>query len=236
MLPSAYYYNAVQEINLSRSKDATAEVAISLSWTDNAGVEQSRDASVKLQIAKNGVYSGWVRTLMGRTITLTSHDINFHFDHNIQAHPPYLQNEPFLTVHLFRLSDLLALSLDELCETILMESIGGEVKPVEPSSVAVMLQARNLLWEKLKGNKLGIRFRKGYFASGGFRSGSFYDFVSDKGRLTIDVSKESKKFSVEQYLFSHGRQTTQYVHLYFTPEEVLKNPDDVIGRIRQEVR
>lgn len=228
------YYNAVQTINLSRSKDATAEMAIALTWTDNNGNEQIRDASVKLNIAKNGMYSGQVRTLMGQTLPLTRHDINYHFDHNISAHPPYLPNEPMITVHLFRLSDLLVLGLDELCEIILMEARGEEVKPLPPTYASDLLNARKLLWEKLRGKKTGIRFNRGFSNSGGFRSGSFYDFVSNRSQLTVDVGTERQSFSVEQYLFSHGQRTSQYRHLYFSPEEVLRNTDTVIKQIKGE--
>ncbi len=228
-----YYYNTVQQINLSKSKNATAEVAISLSWTDNAGNEESRDASVTLTIAKNGIYSGQVRTLLGKTMAISSNDIKFHFNHNIHLQLPFIPSEPMMSVHIFRLSDLLVLSLDELCETILMESKGEEVKPLSIGYTESLLQARNLLWERLRGNKLGKRFIKGYSNSGGFRSGSFYDFVSNKAQLTLDVGSNRQGFSVEQYLFSQGQNTSQYNHLYFTPEEIVKDMGGVIQKIKQ---
>lgn len=234
MVTPNYYYNAVQSINLSRSKDATAEVAISLSWTDNAGNEQMRDASVKLNIAKNGSYSGLVRTLMGQTVALTRYDINFHFGHNISARPPYLPNDPMITVHLFRLSDLLVLGLDELCQTILMEARGEEIKPLPTTYVSDLLQARKLLWEKLRGRKTGMRFSRGFSNSGGFRSGAFYDFISNRSQLTVDVGTEHQSFSVEQYLFSRGQRTSQYRHLYFSPESVLKDTEAVMKQIKGE--
>jgi hypothetical protein len=230
--PSYYYYNSVQDINLSRSKDATAEVALSLTWIDNAGNEQSRDASIKIQIAKNGMYSAQVRTLLGKTITLSKYDISFHFNHDIHAQPPYIPAEPMITVHLFRLSDLLVLGLDELCQAILLETRGEEVKPLPPSYSATLLQARTILWDKLKGKKIGVRFNRGYSSSGGPRSRVVYDFVSNKGQLTVDIGIERQKFSVEQYLFSLGQQTSKYDHLYFTPEEVLEDTDVVIEKIR----
>jgi hypothetical protein len=236
-IPTPYsYYNAVQSVNLSRSKDATAEVAMSLMWIDNEGKEQSREASVKLNISKKGVYSGQVRTLIGQTINLSPYDINFHFNHDISTNPPYLPNEPMMTVHVYRLCDLLVLGLDELCETILMEGRGEEVKVLPPSYESTLLQARNLLWERLRGNKTGKRFSRGYSNSGGFRSGSFYDFVSNRGQLTVDVGTERQGFSVEQYLFSHGQRTSQFRHLYFSPEEVLKNTNAVIDKIKEEVK
>lgn len=235
IIPS-YYTSSVQSINLSKSKHATAELALRLSWTDASGNEDSRDASIKIQVAKNGVYSAQVRTLLGKTVNLTSNDINYHFTHGIISQPPFFINEPNLTVHLFRLSDLLVLGLDELCQAVLMESREEEVKPLPPSYAANLLKARNLLWEELRGKKLGERFTRGYSPSGGFRGGSYFDFKSNRAQLTVDVGLERKMFSVEQYLFSMGETTSAYHHLYFTPEEVLSDMNSVLEKIKQELK
>jgi very-short-patch-repair endonuclease len=231
----SYYYTALQDINLSRSKNATAEVAITLSWTDNNGKEESREASIKLDIANNGVYSGQVRTLLGKTVSLSANDIKFHFDHEIQAKPTFAPNHPMMAVHLFRLSDLLVLGLDELCEVILMESKEQEVKPLPASYASDLVRARQLLWEKLRGRKLGDKFVRGYSNSGGFRSGIFYDFVCHKAGVTVDVGIERNKISVEHYLFSHGQTTSRFRHLYFSPEDVLQNTDDVVEKIKNSL-
>jgi hypothetical protein len=235
VIPS-YYFAQTQTINLSRSKHAAAELALKLSWLDASGNEESRDASIKIQVANDGVYSAQIRTLLGKTVNLTSNDINHHFTHQILSQPPYFVNEPNLTIHLFRLSDLLVLGLDELCEVVLMESREEEVKPLPPSYAVNLLKARDLLWEQLRAKKLGERFSRGYSASGGFRSGSFYDFTSNRAHLTIDVGLERKAFSVEHYLFSMGQNTSGYSHLYFTPEEVLTDMKSVLEKIKQELK
>jgi hypothetical protein len=231
-----YYTSTIQTINLSKSKHASAELALKLSWLDASGNEESRDASIKIQVANNGVYSAQIRTLLGKTINLTSNDINHHFTHQVISQPPYFVNEPNLTIHLFRLSDLLVLGLDELCEVVLMESREEEVKPLPPSYAVSLLKARDLLWEQLRAKKLGERFTRGYSASGGFRSGSFYDFTSNRAHLTVDIGLERKAFSVEHYLFSMGQNTSGYRHLYFTPEEVLTDMKSVLEKIRQELK
>jgi hypothetical protein len=234
MIPS-YYFVQTQSINLSKSKHAAAELALKLSWTDASGNEESRDASIKIQVANNGIYSAHIRTLLGKTVNLSSNDINHHFTHDVISQPPYFMNEPNLTIHLFRLSDLLVLGLDELCEVVLMESREEEVKPLPPSYAADLLKARDLLWEQVRAKKLGERFSRGYSPSGGFRSGSFYDFTSNRAHLTVDVGLERKAFSVEHYLFSMGQNTSGYRHLYFTPEEVLTDMKSVLEKIRQEL-
>jgi hypothetical protein len=235
VVPSPYFVQT-QSINLSKSKHAAAELALKLSWTDASGNEESRDASIKIQVANNGIYTAQVRTLLGKTVNLTSNDINYHFTHRVISQPPFFANEPNLTVHLFRLSDLLVLGLDELCEVVLMESREQEVKPLPPSYAANMLKARDLLWEQLKSKKLGERFSRGYSPSGGFRGGSYYDFTSGRAQLTVDVGLERKAFSVEQYLFSMGQSTSAYRHLYFTPEEVMADMPSVLEKIKQELK
>ena len=124
---------------------------------------------------------------------------------------------------------------DELCETILTEIKGGEFKAAPTANLANLLRARNLLWENLKAGKTGMRFAKGFSESGGFRSGAFYDFICNKGQLTIDVGTNRGNFSVEQYLFSKGQRTAQFNHLYFTPEEVIRNTIEVIQKIKNEL-
>jgi hypothetical protein len=235
VIPSAYFVQT-QSINLSKSKHAAAELALKLSWTDASGNDESRDASIKIQVANNGIYTAQVRTLLGKTVNLTSTDINYHFTHRIISQPPFFANEPNLTVHLFRLSDLLVLGLDELCEVVLMESKEEEVKPLPASYAANMLKARDLLWEQLRGKKLGERFSRGYSPSGGFRGGSYYDFTSNRAQLTVDIGLERKAFSVEHYLFSMGQSTSAYHHLYFTPEEVMTDMNLVLEKIKQELK
>lgn len=231
-----YYTNMVQSLNLSKSKNATAELALRLSWRDASGVEESRDASIKIKVDKQGEYSAQVRTLLGKTVNLTSHDIQYHFTHDIVSNPPFFGSEPYLTVHLFRLCDLMVLGLDELCEVVLMESREEEVKPLPASYAGDMLRARNLLWEQLKNKKLGTRLAKGFSPSGGFRSGIYYDFISNQAKLTIDVGLQRKTFPVEQYLFSMGQNTSTYSHLYFSMEEVLNNLPEVLAKIKQALQ
>lgn len=235
VLPS-YYASAIQSINISRSKNATAEMAISVSWKDSDGNDQSKDASIKLNIDKRGIYSGQLRTLLGKTISLQASDIQFHLHHQIFSSPPYIPNHPMITQHLFRLCDLLVLCLDELCETVLAESKGEEINKLPADYSLTLMQARNILWEKLRNNKLGFRFEKGYGGKGGFRSGSFYDFVSNKGRLTIDVGINREKFPVEQYLINQSQRTSQFHHLYFRPEEILDNITDVLEQIKNNLK
>jgi hypothetical protein len=230
------YYTTTQSINLSRSKDATAELAIKLTWADQSGNEDSRDASVKIKIEQNGVYSAQVRTLLGKTVNLTQNDINFHFNHRIISQPPFFPDEPNLTIHLFRLSDLLVLGLDELCETILRESREEEVKPLPPSYAADLVKARTLLWDQLRGKKLGQRFSRGFATSGGFRGGSYYDFTSNQASLTVDIGLERKSLPVENYLFSMGQSTASYRHLYFTSAEVLTDMKSVLEKIKMDLK
>ena len=224
----AMYTSMMQDINLSKSKNATAELSLRLSWTDASSNEDSRDASIKIKVDKGGVYSAQVRTLLGKTVNLSANDINFHFTHDVISQPPYFVNEPFLTVHLFRLSDLLILGLDELCEVVLQESREEEIKILPPSYAVDLQRAKTLLWEQLRGKKLGKRFSRG--------GGSFYDFTSRQAELTIDVGLERKTFSVERYLFSLGQSTSSYNHIYFSPDEILNNMNGVLEKIRQELK
>lgn len=220
------YTSTVQDINLSKSKNASAELSLRLGWVDGSGEEDSREASIKIRIDK-GVYSAQIRTLLGKTVHLTSNDINFHFTHGIISKPPYYPSEPNLTVHLFRLSDLLLLALDELCEIVLLESQEEEIKVLPSSYQDDVQKAKALLWEQLRGTKLGKRFIRG--------GGSVYDFTSRQAQLTIDVGLERKTFSVERYLFSLGQVTSLYHHIYFSPSEILNNMNEVLDKIRQEL-
>ncbi len=214
--------------DVSLSKDASAEVAINLAWLDNDGIEQNRDVSIKLEIMKNGMYSGHVRSLMGKTVAIAQNTIDFHFNSDIHAKPPLLDKEKNLTMHLFRISDLLVLCLDELCQTILDET--REEVPRVSVNETELLQARNQLWEKIRGNKIGIKFIRGYSNSGGFRPSQFYDFVSLKSNITIDVGTNRKTFSVDRYLSM--LPTSGFRHIYFTPEEVMEGSDGVLEKIK----
>ena len=94
-----------------------------------------------------------------------------------------------------------------------------------------MTEAEKILWEHLKGDKLGVRFRRQHMIE------CFIpDFVALSCKLIIEVDGEVHKFQKEydsereQFLIEKG-----YRLIRFENDEVLKNIESVIERIRENI-
>lgn len=94
-----------------------------------------------------------------------------------------------------------------------------------------MTSAENLLWQELRGNKLGVHFRRQQIISG-----FIVDFYCHKAGLVIEVdgdihdekTQEESDAGRDKALNGLGLQV-----VHFRNEEVLKNLQQVIEKIQQ---
>ena len=94
-----------------------------------------------------------------------------------------------------------------------------------------MTEAEKILWEELKGNKLGVKFRRQhiieYFIP---------DFVALSIKLIVEVDGEIHKFKQkydkerEQFLIDKGFRIIR-----FQNQEILNNIEMVINKIKENI-
>jgi very-short-patch-repair endonuclease len=94
-----------------------------------------------------------------------------------------------------------------------------------------MTPAEIILWDSIKSNKLGVRFRRQHVIDN-----FIPDFVSLSSRLIIEVDGEIHKFQKESdndrtYLL----QQRGFRVIRFTNEEVLHNLENVLEKIKKNL-
>ena len=93
-----------------------------------------------------------------------------------------------------------------------------------------MTDSENVLWNKIRNNQLGIKFRRQH-AIGDY----IVDFISIENHLIIEVDgkyHEEKQQQKEDIIRSEDLKAKGYHILRFTNEEVLNNTEEVINTIK----
>ena len=94
-----------------------------------------------------------------------------------------------------------------------------------------MTPAEKILWQELRGNKLGVHFRRQQIIAG-----FIVDFYCNKAGLVVEVDgdihdlQQKEDASREKVLSEMGLRVVR-----FRNEEVMKNLSAVVGKIREVV-